>query len=140
MRRNVAILVFDDVEVLDFAGPFEVFSVTDELRDASAFNVFTVAPKPGTVRARNGLKVVPDYAIERCPEAQVLVIPGGFGTRALIANPLVLEWIRARSNAAEVTMAEVAWPAMLVGSIVRSVMGNVISSHVFRNAPSTVTI
>ena len=105
MRRNVAILVFDDVEVLDFAGPFEVFSVTDELRDASAFNVFTVAPKPGTVRARNGLKVVPDYAIERCPEALVLVIPGGFGTRALIANPLVLEWIRTRSKAAEVTMS-----------------------------------
>ena len=52
MRLNVAILLFDDVEVLDFAGPFEVFAVTDELSDYKLFNVFTVAESPGSVRAR----------------------------------------------------------------------------------------
>jgi transcriptional regulator GlxA family with amidase domain len=105
MRRNVAILVFDDVEVLDFAGPFEVFAVTDELNDRSAFNVMTVAPQPGTVRARNGLKVVPDYALEACPQPNVLVVPGGAGARALMRSPVVLEWIQTRARRAEITMS-----------------------------------
>jgi transcriptional regulator GlxA family with amidase domain len=65
----------------------------------------TVAPLPGTVRARNGLKVVPDYALEACPQPHVLVVPGGFGTRALIRNPVVLEWIHLRARKAELTMS-----------------------------------
>jgi len=105
MRKNVAILVFDDVEVLDFAGPFEVFAVADELRDHLVFNVMTVAPMPGTVRARNGLKVVPDYALEACPQPHVLVVPGGFGARALLRNPVILEWIQTRARKAELTMS-----------------------------------
>jgi transcriptional regulator GlxA family with amidase domain len=105
MRKTVAILVFDDVEVLDFAGPFEVFAVTDELRSHSEFNVVTVAPQPGTVRARNGLKIVPDHAIETCPQPHVLIIPGGFGTRALLRNPVILEWIQNKSRKAEITMS-----------------------------------
>lgn len=105
MRRNVAILLFDEVEVLDFAGPFEVFAVTDELRERSVFNVFTVAQRPGTVRARNGLKVVPDYSVDACPTPHVLVVPGGFGTRALLSNPVIIEWIRTKSRASEVTMS-----------------------------------
>jgi len=116
MRRNVAILVFDDVEVLDFAGPFEVFAVTDELHSHSEFNVFTVAPMPGTVRARNGLKVVPDHSLESCPQPHVLVIPGGFGTRALLRNPVVLEWIQTRARRAEVTMS-VCTGALLLAKI-----------------------
>jgi transcriptional regulator GlxA family with amidase domain len=105
MRRNVAILVFDDVEVLDFAGPFEVFAVTDELRSHGEFNVYTVAPRPGTVIARNGLKVVPDFTPGDCPPPQVLVVPGGAGTRPLLGNDVILEWIRMVSRAAEITMS-----------------------------------
>lgn len=111
----MAILVFDDVEVLDFAGPFEVFAVTDELRERQAFNVFLVAPRPGTVRARNGLKVVPDYVLENCPHPQVLVVPGGQGTRALIANRVVIEWIQIRSRKAEAAMS-VCTGACLLGA------------------------
>ena len=51
MKRNVAIFLFDDVEVLDFAGPFEVFAVMDELRGHDTFNVFTFAENIGTIRA-----------------------------------------------------------------------------------------
>src|SRR5580698_2484110 len=105
MRRNVAILLFDEVEVLDFAGPFEVFAVTDSLRSHELFKVFTVGLVPGAIRARNGLKVIPDYNLDNCPEAQILVIPGGWGTRPLLGNPVLLEWIRNRSRAAEVTMS-----------------------------------
>ena len=105
MRKTVAILVFDDVEVLAFAGPFEVFAVTDELRSHSEFNVLTVAPQPGTVRARNGLKIVPDHAIESCPQPHVLIIPGGAGIRVVLRNPVVLEWIQIKSRKAEITMS-----------------------------------
>jgi transcriptional regulator GlxA family with amidase domain len=104
-RRNVAILLFDDVEVLDFAGPFEVFAVTDELRGYDTFNVFTAAETLGTIRARNGLKVVPHYLIESCPSPHVLIVPGGVGTRALLGKPALLEWLRQRSAKSEITMS-----------------------------------
>ncbi len=103
MRRNTAILIFDDVEVLDFSGPFEVFAVTDELAEQTLFNVFTVAETPGTVRARNGLKVVPDHAFESAPAPDILVVPGGFGTRPLLNKPSVIDRIRQWSKRAEVT-------------------------------------
>ena len=105
MKKNVAILLFDDVEVLDFAGPFEVFAVTDELSGYETFNVFTVADSVGTVRARNGLKVVPHFTLEQCPPPHVLIIPGGFGTRALLRKPAFLEWVRIRVRTAELTMS-----------------------------------
>ncbi|MBI2497476.1 MAG: DJ-1/PfpI family protein [Opitutae bacterium] len=101
MRRNVAILVFPEVEVLDFAGPFEVFAVTNEL-NPDTFPTFTVAETPGSIRARNGLKLVPDFTLENAPAPQILVVPGGAGTRPLLKKPAVLEWIRQRARQAEV--------------------------------------
>jgi len=103
MRRHTAILIFDDVEVLDFTGPFEVFAVTDELADKTLFNVFTVAELPGTVRARNGLKVVPDHTFESAPAPDLLVVPGGFGTRPLLKKPSVVDRVRSWSKRAEIT-------------------------------------
>jgi transcriptional regulator GlxA family with amidase domain len=105
MRRNVAILVFNEIEVLDFAGPFEVFAVTDQLRDRAAFSVSIVSPAGDAVRARNGLIVTPEHSFADCPQPQVLVVPGGFGTRALLGNEVVINWILERSRASEVTMS-----------------------------------
>jgi transcriptional regulator GlxA family with amidase domain len=105
MKKHVGILVFDDVEVLDFAGPFEVFAVADELSGHAAFNVFTMAPRPGVVRANNGLKVVPDYTVDDCPVPSVLVVPGGFGTRALMRNSVIMEWIHRAAGRSEVTLS-----------------------------------
>jgi len=105
MRRRVAILIFDDVEVLDFAGPFEVFAVADELQGHAVFDVFTLAEGSGTVRAVNGLKVVPDHTLESAPAPDVLVVPGGAGTRALLRRPALLEWIRTRARRAEITLS-----------------------------------
>ncbi len=102
MRRNTAIFVFDHVEVLDFTGPFEVFAVADELAEKTFFRVFTVAETPGTIRTNHGLKVVPEHTFESAPAPDILVIPGGFGTRALLNKPSVLEWIRLRAKHAEI--------------------------------------
>jgi transcriptional regulator GlxA family with amidase domain len=105
MKKNVAILVFDDVEVLDFAGPFEVFALTDELRHHEPFHTFLVAESPGSVRARNGLKVMPDFTLENCPPPHVLIIPGGSGTRPLLKKPALLEWLRRKTRSAELVMS-----------------------------------
>jgi transcriptional regulator GlxA family with amidase domain len=105
MKKNVAILLFDDVEVLDFAGPYEVFAVTDELLGHQVFHTFTMALKPGTVRARNGLKIVPDFTLENCPNPHLIIIPGGAGTRLLLNMPALHEWLRVKSRTADVVMS-----------------------------------
>lgn len=102
MKRQVAILVFEEVEVLDFAGPFEVFAVANELHGSDLFHTFTVAENPGSIRAHNGLKVVPDFTLESAPAPHLLVVPGGVGTRSLLRKPSVLEWIRQRARKAEI--------------------------------------
>lgn len=108
-RRNVGILVFDNVEVLDFAGPFEVFSRTRlepgvesrRSEDSAPFRVFTVAPAQGQITATGGLRVIPDYDFASAPHLDLLVVPGGFGTRPLLANEKVLEWIRQQAVTTE---------------------------------------
>lgn len=120
-RRNVGILVFDNVEVLDFAGPFEVFSRTRlvpgvESRrtdDSAPFRVFTIAPAPGQITTTGGLRVIPDYDFANAPHVDLLVVPGGFGTRPLLANETVLEWIRQQSVTTEV-MTSVCTGALLL--------------------------
>ena len=114
MKRHVAILVFDEVEVLDFAGPFEVFAVTDELRGGNTFNVYTVAPRPGPIRARNGLRVLPDHTLADAPAPHLLVVPGGFGTRALLQQPDLLAWVQRQAAAAELVMS-VCTGALVLG-------------------------
>ena len=105
MRLNVAIFIFDDVEVLDFTGPFEVFAVTDELARHTLFNTYTVAELPGVVRARNGLRVVPTHTFETAPAPDIIVIPGGIGTRPLLNRPVVIEWVRRQSRVAQHTVS-----------------------------------
>lgn len=103
--RNVAILLFNDVEVLDFAGPFEVFSVTAREQGAMPFYVFTVAEKPGPVFARNGLSINPAYTINDCPPVQMLIVPGGNGTRKEIDNVALIDWIKSRAAKTELTLS-----------------------------------
>lgn len=117
MSRNVAILIFDEVEVLDFCGPFEVFSVTGRRgADEAPFNVYTVAEKPGAINARNGLSVNPAYTLADCPPPDILLIPGGYGTRPLLNNPTVLDWIQAQSERVELLLS-VCTGALLLGKI-----------------------
>jgi transcriptional regulator GlxA family with amidase domain len=100
MTRNIAIMIFDDVEVLDFCGPFEVFSVANYFSKA-AFNVYLIAPEQHTILARNGLKVIPDYDLAHAPNPDLLLIPGGWGTRPLIHNPTVISYIQQQAERVE---------------------------------------
>ncbi|PFK13494.1 AraC family transcriptional regulator, partial [Bacillus cereus] len=84
----------NEVEVLDFAGPFEVFSVT-EVNEEKPFTVYTVSENGEMITARNGLKVQPDYSVENLPPVDILIIPGGLGAREYeIKNEIVIKWIR----------------------------------------------
>lgn len=104
--RNVAVLIFDDVEVLDFSGPFEVFSVTGGRDDRPApFRVYTVAEKPGPVMARNGLSVNPQLTLADTPQPDVLVVPGGRGTRREMHNSGLIGWIEAQAQQAELVLS-----------------------------------
>jgi transcriptional regulator GlxA family with amidase domain len=111
---SVGILIFDGVEVLDFAGPFEVFSRTrlvpgaDSRRsdDTAPFRVFTVARTRAPIVATGGLIVTPACAFADAPAIDLLVVPGGFGTRPLLTDAETLEWIaRAAGRASLVTSA-----------------------------------
>ena len=77
MARRVAVLMFDNVEVMDFAGPFEVFGVSGQRAGKNLFDVYTVARESKPVMARNNLSVNPDYSFRDCPRPDILVVPGG---------------------------------------------------------------
>ena len=100
-RRRVAIVVFDEVEVLDFAGPFEVFSAlrldeTTRRESASPYEVLVAGVRPGLVQCRGGLKVQPDCTIAALEPAALdtLVVPGGYGVRPLLQDAAFLGWLR----------------------------------------------
>jgi transcriptional regulator GlxA family with amidase domain len=112
--RNLAILLFDDVEVLDFCGPMEVFSVANRFSDPAPFHVFTVAEKPGPILTRGGLSINPHHRLTDCPQPDLLVVPGGQGTRREMGNQPLLDWIRQASARAEFTLS-VCTGALLLG-------------------------
>jgi len=103
--RKLAILLFPDVEVLDFCGPFEVFSVANRFVDSPAFDVFTVVQQPGPVLARNGLSVNPKHTLADCPRCEMLLVPGGQGTRAEMHNRPLIEWVGAVAQEAELVLS-----------------------------------
>ncbi len=118
-RRRVGILVFPEVEVLDVCGPFEVFAVTrldEEMRreTPSPFEVLLVAERTQPVTATGGLRVLPDHDLASCPALDLLVVPGGWGTRREIANRVLIDWIAAR-GANVATLTSVCTGAMLLG-------------------------
>ena len=94
----VGILIFDDVEILDVAGPFEVFAVTrlnDEqrLQQSSPFKVYLISETNKQITAIGGLRLTPDVTISECPELDLLVVPGGWGTRKESKNKILVKWI-----------------------------------------------
>lgn len=102
-RRRVAILLFPGVELLDFAGPFEVFSAarltpTERKR---LLDVFTVAEALEPIKCNNPLTVLPDYTLATCPAADLVVVPGGQGTRTAIDRLPLIEWLAQRAQTTE---------------------------------------
>lgn len=113
--RTVAILAFDDMEVLDYAGPYEVFNVAGELGDDSPFSVFSVGLTDAPAVGRGGFSVLPTYSLDDAPPADVLVVPGGAGTRPLLQDERLLGWLRERAAEVELLLS-VCTGALLLGA------------------------
>ena len=119
MTLKVGIFVFPDVEVLDFAGPYEVFTTAARVslrRNPAAgrpFEVFTVAESAATFKARAGLTVLPDFAFGQHAAIDLLIVPGGVVT-AEMEKPVVVDWIAATAVQARIAAA-VCTGAFLLG-------------------------
>jgi transcriptional regulator GlxA family with amidase domain len=115
---NVGIYVFDEIEVLDLGGPFEVFSTATRMKaralkdSAKAFEVFTIADRMRTIRARGGLQIVPNFDFSNHPRVDLLIVPGGVVT-AELDRPEVIDWIK-RTAAGANLVASVCTGAFLL--------------------------
>jgi transcriptional regulator GlxA family with amidase domain len=98
VQQTVGILIFPEVEVLDFCGPFEVFSVTrlnEERRreEPSPFRIVLISENKDPITTTGGMRVLPDHTLEDHPRLDILVVPGGWGTRELQSHRRLLGWI-----------------------------------------------
>jgi transcriptional regulator GlxA family with amidase domain len=98
---SYGLLIFEGAEELDFAGPWEVFTASALLRDQGDRAVL-IAERPGPVRCSKGMRVLADHTFDDHPPLEVLLVPGGMGTRREVSNPAVIDWIKA-------TAANVTW-------------------------------
>lgn len=118
---TVGIFVFDDVELLDFAGPYEVFTTAAHLRKVDhptspqLFDVTTIAMIGGLVRSRAGLRFSVDHDFSSHPAIDLLLVPGGRGTRELAEPEVVTRWIASVATRSRIT-ASVCTGAFLLAA------------------------
>ena len=103
--RTVGILAFQSMEVLDFAGPYEVFNVANEVSGRPTFDVAGIGAQPGPVRARGGFTVLPPTSIAAGVFPDILVVPGGPGTAAVAKDPDLSAWVRSASEEPELVVS-----------------------------------
>lgn len=100
-RLNVAILIYDGVELLDWAGPGEVFQDVDE---GKAFRVYTVAPSAKPITSQQFVSVTPQFSVKDCPPPDVLVVPGG-GSSQLLRDEAFMKWLGETVPKTKVTLS-----------------------------------
>ena len=108
------VLVFEDAEELDFVGPWEVFTASSMLREHEGHapdQVMLIAEHDGVVRCHKGLRVLPDHTFGEHPRLDVVLVPGGMGTRAEVNNPRLLQWL------AEVAVSATWTTSVCTGSL-----------------------
>ncbi len=96
---TVGILIFPQVEELDFVGPYEVLSYINKVRPGST-TVLLVAEPPEPVTAFNGMRVIPDTTLADCPPLEIIVAPGGKGRLTAMKNPAIPEFLLTRQASA----------------------------------------
>jgi len=92
MSITTGILLFDDAEELDFVGPWEVLTAAAQVTGEG--RTVTVAEREGAVRCAKGLRVLADCSFASAPALDVLLVPGGIGTRREVSNPVLIDWLR----------------------------------------------
>jgi putative intracellular protease/amidase len=101
--RNLAIFIFENVQIIDYTGPFEVFGHAWD-GDQPLFNIYTVAEKADPITTNMGMTVVPKYTFDNAPKPDIVVLPGG-GVNQHLKNPRVIKWVQERAAEAEYVMS-----------------------------------
>ena len=108
MTKKVAILIYDEVELLDFAGPGEVFEI-------AGYNLYTVAESTDMITSQNFLFLKPQYDLSNCPKPDILLLPGGT-TSIPLQNKAVVDWIKETAGEAEIVMSVCTGVFLLSGT------------------------
>lgn len=101
--RNLAILIFDGVQIIDYTGPYETFGHVHD-KDGPAFNIYTVSEKTAPITTAMGMSVNPKYSFENAPPPDVMLIPGG-DVQGQLANPATIRWLQEKAKDAEVVLS-----------------------------------
>jgi transcriptional regulator GlxA family with amidase domain len=107
-QRTVGVLLFPGFELLDVFGPLEAFG-----HAADWFRCVTVAEQAGPVTSAQGARAVADHGFDDCPPLDILLVPGGMGTRREVDNAALIDWIAARARRAETTTSVCTGAALL---------------------------
>ncbi len=98
--RNVLLLLFQEVELLDVAGPLSVLSQAGRHWNWRPFKVYTAAEAPGSLGTRSQLSVVAEHELSACPAPEIVIIPGGYGARKALASEKILDFLAAAQQSA----------------------------------------
>lgn len=101
---NFGILIFDDVEELDFVGPWEMLTMWSKVAEGPS-KPFVIARSPGPVRCAKGLSVNPHFSFSDCPPLDYLLIPGGLGTRTEVNNQVLLEFVSTQAKTCKAVLS-----------------------------------
>ena len=107
-KRTVGVVLFEGFELLDVFGPLEMFGLV-----ADHFEIRLISESGGVVASRQGPKSICDDSFQSAPAIDVLLVPGGIGTRREVNNPELLEWLKERSQLAELVASVCTGSALL---------------------------
>ncbi|GJM14815.1 MAG: AraC family transcriptional regulator [Thermodesulfobacteriota bacterium] len=119
-KITVGIFIYDDVEVLDFTGPYEVFSVTRTLEqpnftDPCPFEILLVSEHHRKVKTMSGMRVVPNHDFDDFPSVDILIIPGGLGERREHNNAIIHHFLKSQAKKVK-TLASVCTGALFLAN------------------------
>ena len=107
-KRTIGVVLFEDFELLDVFGPLEMFGMA-----ADHFEIRLISQHGGVVASRQGPKSVSDDSFESAPAIDVVLVPGGIGTRREVDNPVLLDWLQQRAQQAELVTSVCTGSALL---------------------------
>ena len=110
-QKTVGVLLFEGFELLDVFGPLEAWGM--HAAAGGACTIVTAAEKAGAVKSAQGPCAIADYALTDCPRIDVMLVPGGIGTRCEVNNESMLEWLRRRAAEAEIVTSVCTGAALL---------------------------
>jgi len=110
MPRTIGALLFEGFELLDVFGPLEAWGM---LASKGDWRIVTTASQPGPIASAQGPRAVADFSLAECPALDVLLVPGGIGTRRAVDEAALLDWLRRRGNECQAVTSVCTGAALL---------------------------